>query len=263
MMFRVLARKLEKSLRTRGVLGTLRFGGAWIVAQPNRLLRRAFGATKSLAQADKAFDELYDVDTGGIIPLSELAIESDNWVYGVHYEAVSPSLDFDELFDGLDIRYEASVFVDLGCGKGRALLLAASLPFRRVVGVEFSGDLARVASRNLARWPSDKRRCSDASVIHLDASKYEFPPEPMVVFMYNPFGPEVMAKVLSNLRVAWGRYGQRVVVVYFTPKHSSLLDEAGFLERAKQGPGFVIYDTHQARDCDAVDGCKPGTGTAL
>jgi SAM-dependent methyltransferase len=43
------------------------------------------------------------------------------------------------------------VFVDLGCGEGRMLLEAARrYRFKRVVGVELSGQLAAVASRNVA-----------------------------------------------------------------------------------------------------------------
>jgi hypothetical protein len=38
-------------------------------------------------------------------------------------------------------------FTDFGSGEGRVLLIAAGLPFRAVVGVEFSAELNEIASR--------------------------------------------------------------------------------------------------------------------
>ena len=72
------------------------------------------------------------------------------------------------------------LFVDLGCGKGRGLLLAKELGFGKIVGVEFSPSLAKIARRNVTRY-------KQISVVQGDASKYIFPPEPIVIYMYNPF----------------------------------------------------------------------------
>src|SRR5437763_11062946 len=41
------------------------------------------------------------------------------------------------------------VFVDFGSGKGRVVYQAGRLPFRRVIGVEVSEELNRIARRNL------------------------------------------------------------------------------------------------------------------
>ena len=43
------------------------------------------------------------------------------------------------------------VFLDLGCGMGRAVVLAATRPFRQVVGVEIVPSLAQIARENVAR----------------------------------------------------------------------------------------------------------------
>jgi methylase of polypeptide subunit release factors len=60
--------------------------------------------------------------------------------------------DPDELANAvasLDVEHKDFTFIDLGSGKGRALVLALSYPFRRVVGVEFALELHRVAEANL------------------------------------------------------------------------------------------------------------------
>jgi cyclopropane fatty-acyl-phospholipid synthase-like methyltransferase len=51
--------------------------------------------------------------------------------------------------DRLQLDPRDFVFVDLGSGKGRVILRAATRPFRRVEGVEFSEPLHRVALRNI------------------------------------------------------------------------------------------------------------------
>ena len=48
-------------------------------------------------------------------------------------------------------------FIDVGAGMGRAVLLAAELPFRRVVGVELNPTLARIARKNLTAWRASGR----------------------------------------------------------------------------------------------------------
>ena len=83
------------------------------------------------------FDRRYGVDTSGHIPLGKLGISSSNAVYGVPYEPVTPSY-FSRMVESVTLAPGTHVFVDLGSGKGRALMLAASYPFKRIVGVEFS-----------------------------------------------------------------------------------------------------------------------------
>lgn len=56
------------------------------------------------------------------------------------------------MLDRLDIRGAAEVFLDYGSGKGRALIMAAQYPFRRILGVEFSPQLSLIASQNI-EWP--------------------------------------------------------------------------------------------------------------
>ena len=49
-------------------------------------------------------------------------------------------------------------FVDLGCGKGRVLLVAAQRPFRRVVGIEISDAAGRRGRRRTPSATSGRRR---------------------------------------------------------------------------------------------------------
>jgi predicted RNA methylase len=102
------------------------------------------------------------------------------------------------------------------------LLMAAELGFRNIVGVEFSPHLARIARNNLASMGVD------AGVVTGDAAEFAFPDDPMIVFMYNPFGALVMGKVMAKLAV----HQHPVFVVYVNPKHESTFP-ASFIRIAR------------------------------
>jgi hypothetical protein len=103
--------------------------------------------------------------------------------------------------------------VDLGAGKGRALLLASLSPFRRIVGVEFSPELAAVAARNIDRFHSPAQRCRALTVECADATTYAYPDEPLLVYVYNPFGEDLMDQVFTNLDASCTRSPRRVLLV--------------------------------------------------
>src|SRR5262249_45180057 len=76
-------------------------------------------------------------------------------------------------------------FVDMGPGKGRALLLAAEQPFARVIGVEVLPELHAIAQQNIAAAAS-RLVCHKIESISADARIFQFPDGPLVVFLFNP-----------------------------------------------------------------------------
>ncbi|MEZ4320501.1 MAG: class I SAM-dependent methyltransferase [Myxococcota bacterium] len=115
---------------------------------------------------------------------------------------------------------ERCTFVDLGSGKGRVVLLAAGRPFRRVVGVEHRRALHRRAQRNEAAYTGPivcrpEWVCADARAV-------ELPDGPLVVFLYNPFGIEVLDAVLARI----ARPDVRIAAVH--PPDSAYMAAHGF-----------------------------------
>src|SRR5258708_2654765 len=88
------------------------------------------------AEKDVEFDRRLGTDTGGIQDIQEHPIRGENAKYGGSHIASDPS-DFEAMMAGLQLPVSDYAFIDLGCGKGRALILAAQYPFARVIGVEF------------------------------------------------------------------------------------------------------------------------------
>ena len=137
------------------------------------------------------FDLAHGTDTSGHIDGAVLTPEN---LHNTAYYAISPSA----LKAALAMLPEAASgfeFIDLGCGKGRALLIAAEIDFPRILGVELSSDLCQIAKSNCQRHPQIEVR-------HQDAATLTFPATPLVVFLYHPFLAPVLRRVLKNLERA-------------------------------------------------------------
>ena len=122
-------------------------------------------------------------------------------------------------------------FVDLGCGRGRPLLVATEFPFREIVGVELAPDLVAQARTNAAEV---RRRFPQRVPVRVevgDASLFPFPEGDLVVFLYNPFGAEVIQKVIARLEAACSGNARRLFVVYYNPVFGALFDASPVLRR--------------------------------
>ncbi|WP_024513181.1 class I SAM-dependent methyltransferase [Bradyrhizobium sp. ARR65] len=184
----------------------------------------------SIKRSHSAFDEEFGTDTESIVHLWQLDIDSPNRDDGTRYQPVDPDL-IRAAIETLPIGLEDFVFVDLGSGKGRTLLLASEYSFKRVIGVEFSPQLNAIATDNIGKYP--KVRCQHVTSTCGDAATYEFPPDNLVIYLYHPFGERVFRQVLQNLEASLTRHEREVYVVYFNPVLASLLDASGFLQRVE------------------------------
>ena len=67
---------------------------------------------------------------------------SGNALHAVAYEP-SPYHITTKIIQKLSIDHTRFSFLDFGSGKGRVLLIACQLPFKSVIGIEFSQDLCK------------------------------------------------------------------------------------------------------------------------
>ncbi len=204
------------------------------------IFRKALAHMKPPPVKD-SFDLRHGTDTGGIEPLWKFHIRSPNRSFGFCYQPT----DEKELVDAVNFLNEdlqSFTFFDLGCGKGRALLVASNLGFEQVIGVEFARELADIAKANL-----EKMRIANATVIQSDAADFHFPNNDIVVFLNNPFGREVMRKVVANLRTV--RAG-RLYVIYRVPMCPDAFDGSDFLGRFGSLPGKSHILIWKKVECD-------------
>lgn len=118
--------------------------------------------------------------------------------------------------DGLDIDPARDVFLDYGCGKGRAIIVAATYPFRRVIGVELADDLAVTARENMER-AAGKFRCNEVAVEIADATTFVVPPPVSVIHLFNPFSGAVLEAVVKQIHCSWESHPRPLTILYKTP----------------------------------------------
>ncbi len=233
----VSAKRVLRSLRKRGLIQTVSMGGRLVLHTARDLIRRSFAH-----QDGPDFDTRFNVDTEQKVSLSALEVDEDASLHGNQYQAI-----YLESLDESLAPYVEDVsqydFVDLGSGKGRAVLLAAMLPFQRVVGVEFSEELNVVARQNLTTFTGDVR-CQAIDIVTLDAAAFEYNDErPLVLYIYNSFDAVIMQRVIDNLVASYERAPRDILVLYFNPIEVALWRDVAILDELASTQDYVFFRT--------------------
>ncbi|HEY8228218.1 MAG TPA: class I SAM-dependent methyltransferase [Pyrinomonadaceae bacterium] len=182
-------------------------------------LRNAVGEARC-----RIFDWQHGVRTCGNANLADLTLVGQNADHAVHYHPAHPKFLF-EVFTSLEIDYPFFTFIDLGSGKGRALLVASEFSFSEVLGVEFAAELHEIACRNIQCYQSKTQKCKNVRSLNLDAAEFEVPPTPLVLYLFNPFRPGVLIPVLQRLQRSLDSHPRDVTLIYAAPFHAHLIEQ--------------------------------------
>jgi hypothetical protein len=237
-----LSHKLEtarEKVKSEGWRALARHAAAELwrsVVRKNVAVEASWEARKKIV--DASFDKDHGVDTGGTTQLAGLIVDGPYRRFGITHIASDPD-EFAIAVGSLDIEHKDFSFIDLGSGKGRSLVLALSYPFRRIVGVEFALELHRVAETNLARLAATGTDVRRIELFHADVTNFNFPDEPSVIYLYNPFEGPVMGKVVQRVLGARTANPRPTFILYANPLLESYWIEAGFLA-VKRGATFSL-----------------------
>ena len=218
--------RLGKTLRTHGPWRTFRIIG-------KRLHREFFPGPVPI----HPFDLEHGVDTSGLLFAEDLASGHAHDDHINAYWGTAPSgfhgvLErWQQALAGTPYRIEDYTFLDIGCGKGRVLMLASDAPFQRIVGVELSPALTAVAQSNLAKWSTSPHLCSDIEVLNVDALQAPIPNSPVVLYIYNSFNLYVMLPLLERLQALALARSTPIDLIYAKPQQAPLVDAT---------PGIVL-----------------------
>ena len=161
------------------------------------------------------------------------------------YQPTEPAL-FREMLASLtqanpNINLSECTFIDIGSGKGRVLLMAADYPFRRILGVELIPELHRIAKENIGKYKSDSQQCFAIDSIQGDASEFIFPPEPTVLYLFNPLPESGLATMVSNLEHSLREHPRPMFVLYHNPLLEPVLTQSGALKKIAGTPQYSIF----------------------
>ncbi|MGB8832498.1 MAG: hypothetical protein WCC95_10145, partial [Candidatus Sulfotelmatobacter sp.] len=175
------------------------------------------------------------------VHLTDLKIDSPNWIYADGYWPTPPDV-FQDALSGLNSRHENLTFIDFGSGKGRVLLMASEFPFRKIIGVEFSSELHAIAEQNILRYKSATQRCRDVTSACTDFTQFPIPIDPLFVFLYNPSSREITSALADNIAQSMRQHPRELWVFYVTPAYDVF--ESGkplALRKIKSHPKYAVY----------------------
>jgi SAM-dependent methyltransferase len=176
------------------------------------------------------FDVAHGTDTSGFVPIASLDHPPEARSHAIPYAGSQPSI----VRAALEALHplESFTFVDLGCGKGRPLLVASEFAFRDIVGVELSARLVQIARHNAELIAQRFPRRTPVRIVCEDATQFEFPAGNLVIFMYNPFVDSAIAKVAEAVNAAIANNPNRALyVVYYNPVAGHRFDASPLLRR--------------------------------
>ena len=193
----------------------------------------------------RQFDRRYGLDTAEIIYPSALGIAAGDAAQSIEYEPCIPEV-LAAALSNLSIRFQEYVFVDVGSGKGVAVLSASLFPFKRIVGIEWSTRVAEIARENVRKFIHPEQACRSIELIDGDATAYELPHEPLVIFLYNPFREPLVRRFVDNLRRSLEQSPRHVVIVYYNPMCNQVFEEAGFLQKVEVADDRAPVATYES-----------------
>jgi SAM-dependent methyltransferase len=205
------------------------------------------------------FDIEHGTDTGGYLSPQEITTGHAHDLFGYGYSAIAPSV-FREMCRRWRDTLAAPVrgvaaysFVDVGAGKGRALLLACALPFRKVIGVELNPELAGIARNNVAHWNQAARPRAKVRVLLGDVLEVRWSRAPLLVYLYNPFACELIERLVERLESVERPGSAPIDLLYVNPTCADVLSRRG---------GWVLQWTDRI-EMDTADQAADPYGTTF
>ena len=175
-----------------------------------------------------AGEKKYGINTTGADELYKLEKQGIDISHATIYMPVSYTL-LEEAFKKLNSNNPQTHLLDIGCGKGRALCVAAHQGFKKVTGLDFAKNLCEDAKENL-NITRQKIPELEYKVINNDAFYFEIPDDVDCIFLFNPFDEIIMSAVVNNIFSSLQNNPRKITIIYVNPLHKELFLKAGYKE---------------------------------
>ena len=173
-------------------------------------------------------DWYYGIDTEKTIKQKALGFSED---IGEKYES-TPTSEFKKIIQALTISRN-DVLLDMGSGKGKVLILAGKYGFKKVIGVDISEKINRIAQENIKKM-KPKLVCKEYQVLTSNASTFEIPIDVTHIYFFNPFPYKVMEAVMIQIKKSTAMFYRPITLVYYNPKHAEKLECDWTLKKIKE-----------------------------
>jgi SAM-dependent methyltransferase len=217
------------------------------------LMRKAWGVAKTEGLpetvrhtrnwlSEKYHERRLGVDTEGFIVLHSLGIDSIADYDPTDYRSLIVALN------RVAINSERDAFLDFGCGKGRVVVIAATYPFKRVIGIDFVPEMVAAAEENIRR-AAKKLRCKEVVLYTQDIAAFSVPKDVTVTFVN--VGADLLPTVIHKLHESL-EATPRKVTIFFKKQQwvENLFETCGWVRVRGEVPcyspareRFLVYET--------------------
>ena len=191
--------------------------------------------------AEAEFDRKFGIETESIFEQFELPenVSTGRLANCTRYIA-TPIKTFRnslERLKGQGLDFCNFIFIDIGSGMGRNLLLASEYPFKKIMGVEISPYLHEQAQLNIKQFNSINNPDIAIESICENALNFEYPLHNLVLYFWVPFN-SVISKPFTEKLLNFAKSSEKEIYLIF-------IDHV--FEEVKGSPYFkrLEYDQYQ------------------
>ncbi len=166
-------------------------------------------------------EKKYEINTFIATDLNKLTISKGDVNKASRYEAVNYYM-LENLLTYFRRMYPLeNNFFDAGCGKGRAMVVAAHYGFTNLTGIDFARELCNEAEMNMQRV-KDHFPLINYTIKCDDVLAHTFTTE-TVIFLFNPFEREIVELLLEKIEASVLNNPRSIYIIYASPQHEDIL----------------------------------------
>lgn len=170
----------------------------------------------------------YRISTAGYEKLSDKGIDKFTLNQAFSYMPSNYVL-LERVFRKVNQFSHNQTILDMGCGKGRALIVASRFGFVHLKGIELVPAYCRKTIDLLTQVKKADNKI-EFQVQCMDALCYTLEDNMQVLFFYNPFKERVMMEVIKNIKSSLKRAPRNLYIVYLNPLFRQNFKDEGFKE---------------------------------
>lgn len=181
----------------------------------NSVRLRGLKNTLILLRQEMKYDTFFGINT------KKISSKQTDEYY--HYQGSSYFALF-KVFEEIKKYKDEFDFFDIGCGKGRALIVAEYYGFKKLCGIDLDSDLIESAESNVKKRKYKKPE-TEFTIQTANALQFKYMNTPTIYFLFNPFGKQVLFEVVQKIME---QNNGNKKFVYLNPKHKEVFEELGF-----------------------------------
>ena len=201
------------------------FSSVNFIIKHDKKNRFQFAAIQS--EKGKELSKKYGINTTGANDLKHLEKKGIDITHATIYMPVSYDI-LEMLFTEINLSAYKH-FVDIGCGKGRVMCVAASFGAKNITGIDLSKEFCESAKENLSTTKKTYPECQ-YKVYNNDAFYFDIDDDVDCIFMFNPFDETIMNAVMENIETSLNLNPRAITIVYINPMEKHVLFEWGYEE---------------------------------